>query len=256
MHMEANWLDSYYEALEFFYWEPQHIGRKKNTDSEFNTLAKVVKHLRQMEVTLNHNINQFLLLAPATFRVRLFNEFFGSGFELDFEMHGRGIDTDFTLGNAVQPDFLFISDAEVISIEMKVGAKSSIDQVLKYALLGLAAELRADSKKAHYLGFLGVGDFSNQWKETFASPIELRQALNGANLRTFLQKQPLRFREHQERFDIIVEQLRLGFVNYARFAEILQTDVPPLTDQTPGAHVYRNLVSGLLAEFSRRRLTK
>ena len=72
--MEANWLDSYYEALEFFYWEPQHIGRKKNVDSEFNTIEKVVKHLRRIEVTLNHNINQFLILAPAALRACLFGE--------------------------------------------------------------------------------------------------------------------------------------------------------------------------------------
>jgi hypothetical protein len=26
--MKLNWLDSYYEALEFFYFEPQHMRRK------------------------------------------------------------------------------------------------------------------------------------------------------------------------------------------------------------------------------------
>ena len=66
--MTMSWLDSYYEAVEFFYWEPQHIGRKKHVPGEFNTFEKVHKHLRQMEVTLNHNINQFLLLAPESLR--------------------------------------------------------------------------------------------------------------------------------------------------------------------------------------------
>jgi hypothetical protein len=234
--MGTNWLDSYYEALEFFYWQPQHIGRKKTIGREFE-LKKVVKHLREMEVTLNHNINQFLLLAPAALLPRLFNELFAREFKLEFEMHGQGVDADFKLENAVQPDFLFISAADVVSIEMKVGAKSSIEQVLKYALLGLAAELLAGSTKTHYLGFLGVGDFSSQWKEKFASPVELRHALNGVDLRTFLQTRRKRFREHQERFDNIVEHMHLGFFNYERFAEVLNAEVPPPTDKTPGAQV-------------------
>ncbi len=36
--MTGGWLDSYYEALEFFYWEPQHLGRKKHATAEFNTI--------------------------------------------------------------------------------------------------------------------------------------------------------------------------------------------------------------------------
>ena len=159
-------------------------------------------------------------------------------------MHGRGVDTDFEVVNAMQPDFLFISAAEMISIEMKVGAKSKIDQVLKYALLGLAAELRTGSTKTPDLGFLGVGNFSNQWREEFASPTELRYALNGADLRAFLQKQPVRFREHQGRFDSIVEQLHLGFINYERLAELLRGRSPSID----GPDLWR---SGLIAVLFR-----
>jgi hypothetical protein len=36
--MIPNWLDSYYEALEFFYWEPQHLGLKKNVSNELALL--------------------------------------------------------------------------------------------------------------------------------------------------------------------------------------------------------------------------
>jgi len=34
--MESTWLDSYDEAVEFFYWEPQHIGRKKYAGTKTN----------------------------------------------------------------------------------------------------------------------------------------------------------------------------------------------------------------------------
>lgn len=160
--MEANWIDSYYEALEFFYWEPQHIGRKKHISAEFDTIDKVTAHLRRMEVTLNHNVNQFFLLAPTTLRNDLFQELFSHTFHHSFLLHGRGVDAQFQLVNSVQPDVLFASDAELVSLEMKVGAKSSVSQVLKYALLGMAVELCVGSARHHYLAFLTNGKSGSQ----------------------------------------------------------------------------------------------
>ncbi len=89
--MTSGWLDSYYEALEFFYWEPQHPGRKKHATAEFNTLPKVRKHLRRMEVTLNHNIHQFLALAPRTLRNRFLGLFVGREVDNDFAMWTRSL---------------------------------------------------------------------------------------------------------------------------------------------------------------------
>ncbi|HKD86618.1 MAG TPA: hypothetical protein VKB58_17855, partial [Terriglobales bacterium] len=131
MESESNWLDSFYEALEFFYLEPQHIFLKKGSAAELETLAKVVKkatrledvkkHLRKMEVTLNHNIRQFFLLAPNALRNEFFEKVFGTDFHGEFMMPGgAGIDKEFELQNAMQPDFLFVSELDVVAIEMKV----------------------------------------------------------------------------------------------------------------------------------------
>jgi hypothetical protein len=252
--MEANWLDSYYEALEFFYWEPQHIGRKKHVSAEFDTLDKVTRHLRRMEVTLNHNINQFFLLAPTALRNELFRELFARTFDRPFVMRGRGVDAEFELVNSMQPDFLFASDTELVALEMKVRAKSSVSQVLKYALLGLAVEMRVGAPRHHYLALLGAGEFANQWQEQFASIAELRHAIASTDLASFLSKQPIRFREHQARFNEIVEHLHLAFINYPRFVAFLRSAAPPPSDESPGAEVYRKLISGLLVEFNRRQL--
>ena len=252
--MAANWLDGYYEALKFFYWEPQHIGRKKDVASPVINLEKVMKHLRSMEVTLNHNINQFLLLAPIALRARLFYEFFRRTFDSEFEMHGLGVDTDFVSGNSVQPDFLFVSSGDVISIEMKTKAKSNIDQVLKYALLGLAVEIKLGSPRRHHLGFLGMRDFSKQWKERFASPAELRVALDKADMSMFLKNKGVTFVAQQQRFEAIVAELEVSFLSYRDFAELLKSESPQPSDMSPAAEVYRNLISGLLSEFERRGL--
>lgn len=252
--MEANWIDSYYEALEFFYWEPQHIGRKKHVSAEFDTIDKVTAHLRRMEVTLNHNINQFFLLAPTALRNGLFEELFSRTFDHSFLLHGRGVDAQFQLVNSVQPDVLFASDTELVSLEMKVGAKSSVSQVLKYALLGLAVEMCVGSTRHHYLAFLGTGEFANQWQERFPSVAELRRAIANTDLGAFLNRQPIRFRQHQKRFNEIVENLHLAFINYPGLAAFLRSAAPPNSDESPSAEVYRKLISGLLGELNRRQL--
>lgn len=252
--MESSWVESYYEALQFLYWEPQHIGRKKHGGAEFDTSEKVKKHLRRMEVTLNHNINQFFLLAPASLRNDLFRQLFDCSFHRPFIMYGGSVDDELKLINAMQPDFLFASDTEVVSLEMKVGAKSSVSQVLKYALLGLAVEMQVGAPRKHYLAVLGAGEFSNQWQEQFSSVAELRHAITNADLPSFLSKRPVRFREHQRRFNEIVASLDLAFVNYSGLAAFLRGVAPPDSDTTLGAEVYRKLVSGLLGEFKTRQL--
>jgi hypothetical protein len=124
-----NWIDSYYEALEFFYAEPQHMRPTSDAAAELETLAKIAKqsskldgvlnHLRKMEVTLNHNIKQLFLLAPDTLMNDLFGKIFNGSFDGTFVMQGRDVDAEFELDNCTQPDFLFISQPAVVSIEMK-----------------------------------------------------------------------------------------------------------------------------------------
>lgn len=91
-----NWLDSYYDAVEFFYWEPQHMRASVQAPNGGNALPKfanVRKHLRKMEVTLNHNINQFFLFAPLSLRNDLFKHVFPHGeFGNAFVMRTRDVE--------------------------------------------------------------------------------------------------------------------------------------------------------------------
>jgi hypothetical protein len=38
---EPSWLETYYTALEFVYWEPLHLGGKKNPEARLHSLKKV-----------------------------------------------------------------------------------------------------------------------------------------------------------------------------------------------------------------------
>ena len=102
---DLNWIDSYFEGLEFFYFEPQHMRRRRQLNPEdqkalelapeSSNFDAVKKHLREMEVILNHNINQFFHLAPDSLRNRLFEAIFGLPFEGIFRLHGREIESYF-----------------------------------------------------------------------------------------------------------------------------------------------------------------
>ena len=254
--MEPSWLETYYTALEFFYWEPQHLGRKKIPDAKLDSLDKVAKRLRELEVTLNHNLDQFLRLAPNDLRSALFGNVFGRRFLQPFHMHGRDIDRDFELVDAMQPDFLFESDADVVSIEMKIHAKSSVSQVLKYALLGLAVEMKRQAPRQHSLLMLGSGSFAGLWNEHFPNVTELRNAVVGADLHAFLQGRPARFQPYIERFTRIVQELHVEWLSYRQLADLLRAAYPPDGDASRGAEVYRKLITGMLTELSVRQLAQ
>ena len=250
-----DWTESYYEALEFFYWEPQHLGRKKYENAALNSIDKVTDHLRKMEVTLNQNLHQFFLLSPPRLVSRILEAALGATYEGAFMVHGRNVDAEFRLQNSVQPDLLLTTEGNTISIEMKLGAKCGISQVLKYALLCLAVELRGGSRMNHALVLMGRGAFRRQWYEQLSSCADLHAKLVSIDLTDFMGHQPAHFREHSERFGEIVRNLRLGYLDYEHFAAVLRNSVPCDEDKTEGADVYRKLLSGMIHEMSRRTLT-
>jgi hypothetical protein len=247
-------LKSYYDTLSFFYWEPQHIGRKKYVDPQLKAESEVQNHVRTMEVTLNHQIKQFLTLAPGSFRNCLFKSALGRQVMGHFVMAGSDA---CKLCAAVQPDFLFMTDNSTVSLEMRVGAKSSVTQVLKYVLLALAVEQKHGGREMeHSLIFLGPEDFSRLWRERF-SEVELRQALESERIPFILglSGKERAFREQESRFAEIISSLSIGFINYSHFANLLYEEFPS-PDGSAGEEVYRNLLHGMIAELKRRVLVR
>jgi hypothetical protein len=257
MQEEESWVDRYYEALDFLYWEPQHLGRAKAVNSKLNTLTKVQMHLRLMEVTLNHLIKQFFSLAPSSFRNRLFECGLTGPVSGDLLMVGSNFDREYNLQNSTQPDFLFTTAEGTFSLEMKIDSRSSVQQVLKYALLALAVELKQGNKQMkHSLVFLAKGSFPNLWETrgAFTSVEALKQTL-AKETHTFLNGKQKHFQELEQRYSEIVDSLSIGFISYESFAALLQNEID-LTDGGIGSLVYRKLLSAMLGELTRRRLTE
>jgi len=249
---ENSWVRGYYDEVGSFYWEPQHLRPKKYVESTLNTFDSVEAHLRTMEVTLNHRIKQFLRLAPDSLRNRLFRPAFGREIPGEFIMEGSLLDIDkkYQLNSAVQPDFLFTTDDTTVSLEMKLAAKSSVAQVLKYALLALAVEQQHGKRMRHLLAFIGVYDFSTLWPKGIVSQNDLRRALDKDKY-SFLDGKAKRFREQESRFFEIVSSMQIGFISYGTFAALLNEEAK-LLDGSAAAQVYRKLLRGMVGEMESR----
>jgi hypothetical protein len=250
--MEQSWQDHYYDSLGFYYGEPQHLSPLRFGAEKGYKFPKVRKRLQRLEVPLNHIITHFFLLAPNAFCNSLFRELFNREFDTDIVLQGD-VDKELRLESSMQPDFLFLSRTDVVCIEMKLSAKCCVNQVLKYALLGLAVELHEKQSKRLHFAILGCDGFC-KWEERFQSIEEVTEALHKADLTKFLQEQPTRFRDHQERFNGIVEQMRPKYWTYECFSQSLEGAMPSQHDHSPGAEVYRKLLRGLITEFRNREL--
>jgi hypothetical protein len=252
--MENSWTETCYQTLHFFFWEPQHLGKQKNYESVYNTPVKVMNHLKTMEVTLNHHLNTFLLLAPLTFRRRLFKRCFGFCPSEDHQMHDQQLADDLGIGGSIQPDFCFRSASSLVSLEMKITAKSSIEQFLKYLLLGLADEIASKHKKEHCLGFIGPDTFSALWKSGYKTPAELKKAAGKTDLAGFLGENGDQFVKHLPRFKEILASVNVGFITYGDLSKILKNSQPSAADKSEGAGVYRRLIKGLVEDLREREL--
>jgi hypothetical protein len=250
---EGSWIDGYYDTLDFFFWEPQHLGRQRHENAKLKGLKAVQDNVRTLEVTLNHQIKQFLTLAPSSFRNRLFESVLGVPVSGDLNMAGPDVDAMYDLQNATQPDFLFTSPHSTFSIEMKIKAKSDLAQVLKYAMLALSVEKRDGKRRTHSLVFLARGPFSKLWRQGYATVDDLRLALE-AEKHSFLGRRPAIARQLEDRYFEIVSSISIGFMTYDTLAGLMSSEIDT-TDSTKGAQVYRNLVGGMVNELNRRGLT-
>jgi hypothetical protein len=138
---------------------------------------------------------------------------------------------------------------------MKVNAKSNVTQILKYALLGLAVELKRQSSRQHSLLILGKGAFAGLWKEKPSTPLKLLTSIQAADLSPFLSKQHVQFRSCQEQFAHVIRTLQLSWLSYTDLAGFLRSECPEDHNKTSGAEVYRKVISGMLNELQLRGLS-
>lgn len=165
-----NWTDEYREIVEFYYWEPQHIGRAKG-EKRFNNANEMYAHVSKMEVSLNHILNIFFSLYPLN-KLGCFN-----ADESHTMMSAHQLEQlQQEQKNATQPDMFFQGKTKNIAIELKTASKSNLKQVVKY--IKFNQELANSSAVEFELIFITPhNDISKIFKEKYSTEQELRSAI-------------------------------------------------------------------------------
>ncbi len=165
-----NWTDEYREIVEFYYWEPQHIGRAGGKKI-YSGADEMYEHINKLEVSLNHILNIFFSLFPIE-RLDCFE--IGEPVQMlsaaILEHHQR------EQKNATQPDMFFVGRSRNAAIELKLAAKSNLKQIEKY--MGFNDAISENTKPLTLIYLTPTNDTSHIFTEKYASKLDILSELD------------------------------------------------------------------------------
>jgi hypothetical protein len=251
----THWTDEYFDIFRFLFWEPQHLDLMKKPGDR-KGLDEVLDHLRRMEVTLNHEFNLFFRLAPQGLVREVLRRFGDTECPEPLELINHGQVEDFC--RVVQPDLLLQGDAMNFSIEMKIGARSSLEQVWKYALLHWLDELRVGATKTSVLLFMGPRSFADLWPERFETPKAVVEVALEHDISSLVDRAATKesVAIDWEAVGGLLQRTAVGFCSYQEFADLLGGYLRRHADDGPGGETLRKLFGGMRGELVGRGLVK
>jgi hypothetical protein len=249
----SSWVDEYYETFELLFWEPQHIGRRKNPLTRLRGPREVLARARRLEVTLNQQLSTMLSLLPERWVEGLLE--FLTGRKPGPEIALGSAETrerQVVHGNVTQPDVACYGEGEVLAVEMKVDARCDLDQVRKYLLLAAleGAESPADTRFG--LGFLGRGDCRSFFREGFADVEAVRAAVLAQPMPATLGT--MATATHADAMREIAAGCSLQYRSYAELDAHLGGRCAGLDPADPGAETLLSLVRGFRGALEARGL--
>jgi hypothetical protein len=244
------WNEELYELIEFLFWEPQHIGKKKKINSKYENWNDVIAHLEKIEVLLNHHFSLFFNLISYKQKQSILSNLLKISLDDDFEissMRTRNLET--IIDNFTQPDLLFEGRENVVYVEMKIGAKSNCAQLLKYLILHILYEEKTKTSKNPYLLFIGVGNLQNFFTEKIETIEALKVLLYEYEIPPRKRINNIDIREYRVRALRLLETIDIAFVNYDDLGQVLCKELDKTKNETE-----QKLFGGLLAELKKRNL--
>lgn len=245
-----HWNEELYEFLEFFYWEPQHIGRAKSDKSKYKDWSEVVDHLERMEVVLNHHFGLFFNLISNEQKRSILSALLKTLINDNLAISSANTrEFESSINNFTQPDLLFKGRNSTVYVEMKVGAKSNCEQLFKYLVLHLLHEEMSGVKTEPYLLFLGTGDLTKFFQEKVSTIEELKQCFQAYEIPAQSKKGGITLADYQDRVLELLERIHITYANYQDVAVVLETERSKVTTETE-----QKLFDGMLAELKKRGL--
>ena len=248
------WNKLYDEILGYYFWEPQHIGRQKGDKNIFKITdyKKLIEHSKKLEVSLNHQLSFFFSLAPNDFVLKFFNKAFSQQFDEEFVFDITDIG-DFVVGlkDFPQPDFWFVGKKNIVAIEMKLEAKTTLIQYIKYILLNILYQENAGTKKEFHLLYLTKNGLERLWDKRDINLENLSDKVRDIDLSAFKGKGSIKIEPYRQQVLSLIlntEQL-VAHTDYQSFDNLLKQEL-----DTTENEIFRKLLLGIIDELKDRNL--
>ncbi len=236
----AAWPDAYWSALEFYFWEPQHLNRfSPPSPDKKRGLGDVMSRLRAKEVPLNHLFSIFFSLAPAALAARLVEATApgvkGSSARFISSPEFRHS----KLCGICQPDLFLIVDGRPVFWELKLDSRTSTEQILKYALVGTALSGEEGTTPALVL----VGRTS-AFREADVFADELAKA--SLQVPTNVEQHALRLNVTTEKLVAAAQKMPIYRSSYSDIRECLKAELESIDSEMESGQTLCKLLRGMI----------
>lgn len=279
MKKMASWNHKYWDMTDQFYWNPKYVGMRSISQSLWKidddrisvprslvnksgplyvrdkTAKDHAEWLRTQEEILNHVFDITFAIAPGTVLDLCFLRPLGFSDDGPFESLGREVRYRYGWGsseNVTQQDGLFVSKESVIGVELKLGAKSSPSQILKYASLFAWEEMHTGQRSNIGLTYvLEAKNKDQHWHNC---------GLGGDLLdRTILEKVkvsdlPIRIQKllstHPHVINSVLDRMKLAAITWLELTESIILIKSGLDPCRPGDKTLINLLDGFIDQVA------
>ena len=170
---ESTWTDEYRDIVDFFYWEPQHLGKIKNPVATVRSADAAWTRVAGLEVATNQILNFYL--AIATLDAINDDESWAPSDAYRLVSSQQLEDLQRSAGGFTQADVLLRGQTHDCAIELKTKSRSTAGQVRKYAML---QALTSPDKPLTLVFLTPHRDVSAVFQEHFADVPALMTALH------------------------------------------------------------------------------
>ena len=272
-----SWNKKYWDMLANIYWTPRFMGLKSIPRKRWTTTqnhisipkseipanasiyvrkraeAEQMAYLRSQEETLNHVFDLTLAIASDEVVRRLIFKPLGfSGNDL-IESLGREVKAKYGWkGNVTQQDGFFVSPESIVGTELKLGSKTTSEQVLKYVTLMHCEELITGKRPNVGLLFI-VPDTSRDsiWEQcSIPASGEIDESyLDDVIIQNLAKHMQERIEEHGKAYRGLLNRLKLGVISWSDFDESMSEIMSDLAPYLAGDQTLIKLLEGFQAQL-------
>jgi len=250
-----NWTNIYNEIMSFYFYEPNHIGKRaypKESPHAYSKEPAMLQHIANMEVSLNHMLSILLSISPNSLTRLITKKAFGATLDDNYFFDQVNVaKVNKIMGDATQPDIVMTGKKNRVMIEMKIGSKTNLDQYYKYLLFTyfMDKESKLDS---NYLIYLAKGTMAHAWKEKFNNQAEIKRSFEVYVMPEKSKKGRIDTASISSDLLSISKDMKIGFLSYQDLFDILEKEVA----NNMNNEILVNLYRGFSQELMKRHLVE